>query len=216
MLPETGICIRLQVIRQGVGIKLEISPVLRGTLFPAVEKELHHGAQEMFGYAKAQLLSVEDIYGGKICAALDRQHPRDLFDIHHLLISHGITEEIKNAFLVYLISHNRPMAELLAPIFQSIDHIYNLEFKGMTVEPVALETLMESREKMVAALHRKLTARDRDFLVSFKKVSPKWELFSLPGAESLPGVKWKLYNLSRMSGKKHKTALAKLEKVLEV
>lgn len=42
-----------------------------------------------------QLLSFEDLYGGKICAALDRQHPRDLFDVYYLLQNEGITEALK-------------------------------------------------------------------------------------------------------------------------
>jgi hypothetical protein len=52
---------------------------------------------------------------GKIVAALDRQHPRDLFEVRDLLANEGIDETLRKAFIVYLLSHNRPMAELIAP-----------------------------------------------------------------------------------------------------
>ncbi len=64
----------------------------------------------------------------EICAALDRQHPRDLFDVKLLLDNEGITDKIRTAFIVYLISHNRPMNELLNPTFQDISHQYTSEF----------------------------------------------------------------------------------------
>jgi hypothetical protein len=49
------------------------------------------------------------------CAALDRQPPRDLFDVHGLFQAEGITEEIQRAFVNFLASHDRPMNELLTP-----------------------------------------------------------------------------------------------------
>lgn len=80
-----------------------------------------------------RVLSLEDTYGGKICAALDRQHPRDLFDIKLLLENEGLTEKIKKAFIVYLISHDRPIVEVLNPGLQDIKQIFENEFAGMTL-----------------------------------------------------------------------------------
>jgi len=55
-------------------------------------------AREFFEKSvRVQSLSLEDLYGGKICAALDRQHPRDLFDIKMLLDNEGITDKIRTA-----------------------------------------------------------------------------------------------------------------------
>ncbi|MFB3079791.1 MAG: nucleotidyl transferase AbiEii/AbiGii toxin family protein, partial [Lysobacterales bacterium] len=65
--------------------------------------------------ATANTLGVADLYGGKLCAALDRQHPRDIFDVKILMENEGITDEIRTAFVVYLASHDRPMSELLDP-----------------------------------------------------------------------------------------------------
>ena len=56
-----------------------------------------------------------ELYAGKLCAALDRQHPRDLFDVHILLKGAGVASPIRRAFTVYLAAHNRPMHELLQP-----------------------------------------------------------------------------------------------------
>ena len=97
-------------------IKIEVNTVIRGTVYPIVEKSLCKKAEQEFELSlKARTLSFEDIYGGKICAALDRQHPRDLFDIKLLFGNEGLTDKIRKAFLVYLISHDRPIVELLNP-----------------------------------------------------------------------------------------------------
>ena len=131
----------------------------------------------------------EDLYAGKLCATLDRQHPRDLFDIHYLLENEGITEAIKNTFLVYLISHNRPIAEMLAPRPQDISALYETEFRGMTYEDVSLEELYRTRDMMVHTIHKGLNENDREFLLSLKDGNPKWELFPFPEAASLPAVR---------------------------
>jgi len=213
-LTGTGYCIRLLISRSDITIKVEVSPVLRGTVHPAQEKELSANAEKEFGYVKMQLLSFEDLYAGKLCAALDRQHPRDLFDIHYLLNTEGITESIKNTFLVYLISHNRPIAELLAPRPQDISALYESEFKGMTYEDVSLDELYQTRDKIVETIHNGLNENDRKLLLSLKEGKPKWELFAFPQAASLPAVKWKLHNLGKMTSQKRKDALRKLEDVL--
>lgn len=213
-LTGTGYCIRLLVSRSDVTIKVEVSPVLRGSVHPAQEKELSANAEKEFGYVKMQLLSFEDLYAGKLCAALDRQHPRDLFDIHYLLNNEGITESIKNTFLVYLISHNRPIAELLAPRPQDISALYESEFKGMTYEDVSLEELYLTRDKIIETIHNGLNENDRQFLLSLKERKPKWELFAFPQAASLPAVRWKLHNLGKMTSQKRKDALRKLKDVL--
>ena len=100
-------------------IKLEVNSVLRGAVFEPVEMELSETLQAKYElYAVVQALSFEDLYGGKICAALDRQHPRDLYDVRLLLQHEGITEGVRKAFIGYLISHSRPMNELLNPNMQ--------------------------------------------------------------------------------------------------
>jgi len=162
-----------------------------------------------------QTLSLEDLYGGKICAALDRQHPRDLYDIKILFDNEGITDKIRTAFIVYLISHNRPMNELLNPTFQDISHNFTAEFRGMTFSPITLDELNHAREKLITQLLSDLTEREKQFLVSVKSKKPQWDLIEVDHIKNLPAVIWKLLNLEKMDKKSHEQALAKLIKIFE-
>ena len=112
--------LRLIVARNGVQIKVELSPVLRGTVYEPKLMEVCAAVEDEFGYVEMPVVDLADLYAGKICAALDRQHPRDLFDVKWLLENEGLTDEIRKALLVYLSSHNRPMAELLSPQFKEL------------------------------------------------------------------------------------------------
>lgn len=214
LLTGTKYCNRLLISREGVTIKIEVTPVLRGSVHPPQEKEISQNAEKEFGYVRMQLLSFEDLYAGKLCAALDRQHPRDLFDVHNLLKNEGISEKLKNTFLVYLISHNRPIAELLVPSLLDIRDLYEAEFKGMTFEDVSLEELYKTRDALVEIIHKELNQNDRKFLLSLKERAPNWDLFAFPEAASLPAVRWKLHNLVKMNAEKKKDAYKKLEDVL--
>ncbi|MDR7033864.1 hypothetical protein J2X35_002567 [Mesorhizobium sp. BE184] len=48
-----------------------MSPVLRGSVFPEELREVAPVVEEQFGYVEMQLLSIPDLYAGKLCAALD-------------------------------------------------------------------------------------------------------------------------------------------------
>ena len=214
LLKGTGKRYKLVVWQKEISVKIEVSPVLRGSVYPAEFGELCARAQATFGFARIQLLSFEDLYAGKLCAALDRQHPRDLYDVQLLFNNEGINEQMKNAFLVYLMSHNRPMAELLEPTPQDISPLFRAEFEGMTYEPVSLEQLEKTFQKMIRKIHASMTDADRNFLLALKRGTPDWQTFALPEAERLPAIQWKIYNLDRMNSGKRKKAAAKLEKVL--
>ena len=214
LLKGTGKRYKLVVWQKEISVKIEVSPVLRGSVYPAEFGELCARAQATFGFARIQLLSFEDLYAGKLCAALDRQHPRDLYDVQLLFNNEGINEQMKNAFLVYLMSHSRPMAELLEPTPQDISPLFRAEFEGMTYEPVSLEQLEKTFQKMVLKIHASMTDADRNFLLALKRGTPDWQTFALPEAERLPAIQWKIYNLNRMNSGKRKKAAAKLEKVL--
>lgn len=140
---------RLIVHSGAAAIKIEVSPVLRGTVYPTEVRMVVPAVEDRFGFAEMQVVSLPDLYAGKMAAALDRQHPRDLFDIHHLLAHGGIDEPLFRAFLIYLASHPRPIHELLAPNRLDISAQYDSEFVGMTVEPESLETLLSAREQLI-------------------------------------------------------------------
>lgn len=214
----SGRATKLLVQRGKEQIKIEPNLVIRGTVFPSERRTISQKAEDTFRRsASMTIVSVPDLYGGKICAALDRQHPRDLFDIKLLLENEGVTDAIRKAFLVYLVSHDRPMHELLNPTRRSLEESYEQDFRGMTDEPCSIGDLAAARERLCETIRRDLTPEEREFLLSVKRGEPRWELLGLQDVERLPAVKWKLLNIARLkaSPAKHAVALTKLKDVLQ-
>lgn len=139
-------------------------------------------------------------YAGKIAAALDRQHPRDLFDIHYLLAQEGIGDDLFRAFLVYLVSHPRPAHELLQPHLLDIAAQYDEQFAGMTVEAIELDVLLDARRRLIEEIGTRVRTGDvRDFLLRFHALEPDFAAIGLPAElAKLPAVRWKLINLERL------------------
>lgn len=185
--------------------------MLRGVVYPPEQRVVMPTVEDEFGFAEVLLVSRQDLYGGKICAALDRQHPRDLFDIKLLLENEGISREIFKAFLIYPISHNRPMSELLAPHEKDIADVFVHHFDGMTREPVTLDELLDTRRLLVSEIQRQFTEADKAFVLSVKRGNPDWHLVDLPHINELPAVQWKLKNLAAMPEVKHREAVGRLE-----
>jgi len=205
----------LQVETKNAVIKIETNTVIRGSVFEPELMRLCSKAEEMFELSlKVQGLSLPDLFGGKICAALDRQHPRDLFDIKLLFENEGLTDSIRKAFLVYLISHNRPIVELLNPNLIDLEYIYTNEFIGMIDDKIKLSELEDTRGRLIRIIRSSLTEKEIEFLLSFKNLDPKWELLEHPGINNLPSVQWKLTNLRAMKSSKHKVAYEKLKNYL--
>jgi predicted nucleotidyltransferase component of viral defense system len=211
-----GDALRLIVSRPGVQIKIELSPVLRGTVFAPKMMTVCEAVENEFGYAEIAMVALPDLYAGKICAALDRQHPRDLFDVKWLLENEGLTDDLRKTLLVYISSHNRPMAELLRPQLKDISAVYEGEFADMAEKNVPLAELEAVRERLIAIIHEGLTTGEKQFLLSFKNRSPNWTLLGLEGINELPAIKWKQINLAKMTDVKHKQAYNKLIDVLGV
>ncbi|WP_248448200.1 nucleotidyl transferase AbiEii/AbiGii toxin family protein [Sinorhizobium meliloti] len=207
--------LRLFVSQGGDRIKIELSPVLRGSVFPEEVREFSPGVEERFGYVEMPLLSLPDLYAGKICAALDRQHPRDLFDVKLLLENEGLTPDLIKTFIVYLISHNRTMGELLRPVRKDISGLYEGEFLQMAQEEMSLDALLDVRERLIVEINKALTDDQKRFLISFKSRNPDWSLLGVDGADKLPAVRWKMQNLERMPEAKHEAALRNLRKILQ-
>ena len=207
-LASDNLLIKLTVRAAGGSeVKIEPNTVLRGSLHPPTERTLTPKAVEIFGRsASMQVVSLPDLYGGKLCAALDRQHPRDLFDVHGLLQNEGITDDIRRAFVIFLASHDRPMSELLMPNRKDLRQVFADQFEGMTLDPVPLATLENAREHLIERINTDLTPAEREFLLSLKRLEPRWALLGLPGIERLPGMQWKLYNLRRMAPTKRLAA----------
>jgi predicted nucleotidyltransferase component of viral defense system len=190
---------KLFVRRGGLEIKIEVNFVLRGTIHPVRVASLSPTARETLqADLEVPVVSLDDMYGGKLVAAMDRQHPRDLFDVLRLFAHEGITAGIRRAFVIYLASHNRPVHEVLFPQLRDIRNDYENNFEGMTEEPVALNLLVAARERMVRELQQGLSAEERRFLLSLVAAEPEWSVLGVQHLEQLPGLRWKLQNLAQL------------------
>lgn len=206
--------LKLLVARQGVQVKIEVSPVLRGSLFKPVAMDISKTIGMEFPYTRMKLLHQNELYAGKICAAIDRQDPRDLFDVKILFDNEGITNELMKVFVVYLISGNRPLAEMLDPHHIPLEATFNEQFVGMELIKISLQDLETTRMRLIREINNKMTDKQKQFLLSFKAVQPEWNLLDMGDVANLPAVQWKLLNIKRMPNEKHKAALDKLKKVL--
>jgi predicted nucleotidyltransferase component of viral defense system len=207
---------KLIVRAGGAQIKIEVTPVLRGCVYEPEVRSVSARVEEEFGFAEMSVVSFPDLYGGKIVAALDRQHPRDLFDVRNLFAKEGIDDKVRKAFIVYLLSHDRPMAEVLAPPRLDISAEYRRGFEGMVDESVPLDELLKAREDLIAEIVVKMPEQHKRFLISVKRGEPDWALFDLPGAKDLPAVQWKLENLAKLSAEKRAQLLKRLHAALQI
>ncbi len=203
---------KLYVSRGDTRIKIEVNHVFRGSVYPIVEGNLTPMAEDMFEREVAvPMLDPDELYASKLVAALDRQHPRDLFDVMLLNENGGITPRMRRAFVVYLAGHNRPMHELLPPQVHDMNDAYEKEFVGMTTRDVGIDELEETRERLFAELPLSLDEAERKFLHSVHRLDPEWDLVGVQGIENLPALRWKLLNLERLKAKNQQKFDAMLE-----
>jgi hypothetical protein len=165
---------KLLVRADGAQTKIEVTPVMRGCAYEPELRAVSSAVEREFGFAEMPVLSFADLYGGKIVAALDRQHPRDLFDVKDLLANEGIQDTTRAAFIDYLLSHGRPMAEVLAARPRNIGPAFASGFQGMTEEPVTQKQLIAARSALVAAVIKRMPAKHRKFLIGFEAGEPDW------------------------------------------
>lgn len=179
-------------------IKVEVNQTKRGivggdvlTTVPLCKK-----AQEEFGlYCEADIVPMTLLYGGKIAAALSRQHPRDLFDVKYMEYPFERTRE---GLLFCLLGSDRPLHESFAPnLIDQKDALAN-QFEGMTDVPFSYEEYEEARTKLVADVNALVTPQDKAFLVSFELAEPDWDGFDFHYFKDYPSVQWKLMNLMKL------------------
>ena len=209
---------RMVVSHGQAQIKIETSPVVRGAVFPAKLMVASEAATAQFGFVETNVLSFEDVYGGKLVAALDRQHPRDLFDVKILYDNEGLPYDLFRVFMVYVASSSRPMHELLDSPALNADWCdwYEKEFSGMTRVKTTPEAVVEAGQRLRTDIGSRLTGRIATFLLSLHDADPDFGLVGLPEAAEFPAVRWKLFNLEKLKrynpGKhaKQRVALARL------
>jgi len=210
---------KLFIDGRGARVTVEPNVTLRGSVFspreartaPAVEAEFEQSVS-------TRVLSLADLYGGKLVAALDRQHPRDLFDVKVLLEAEGLTEEIRTAFVIYLASHSRPIAELLDPKLKPLEKLFESQLAGMIRSPVTCRELEATRDQLIRRVQRDLSSSERAFLLSLKQGEPQWGLIPVAHLREMPAIQWKLRNLRQLATRrrKHEAAIRRLRDVLQV
>ena len=195
-------------------IKIEVTPVLRGCVYDPVLLPVCEPVEHEFGFAEINVLSMADLYAGKIIAALDRQHPRDLFDVKQLFENEGVTDELRTALIVYLISHDHSPHSLLDPAPRDTSQDFEQNFTGMTEAPLELGHLLAARDQLISEVTGNMPDHHKAFLCSFYSRKPDWSLLGLEEAQNLPAVKWRELNLDRAGEGACKALLRKLERVI--
>lgn len=220
-LPSTkaGDDVKLLVETNGARVKVEVNFVFRGTLLPVVRTHLTEAAQDLFTTdVEVPVLDRSELYGSKLVAAMDRQHPRDIFDVMRMLDLFGWQSAFIDCFVAYLAGHNRPVHEVLFPRKLPLNPTFDNEFVGMTRAPIALATLQQVQDRLVDELPRTLTNSHREFLLSLVRAEPQWDLMPFAHLAQLPALQWKLLNLRNLRSRnrrrfdqQHETLAAKLE-----
>jgi predicted nucleotidyltransferase component of viral defense system len=193
-----GAILRLLVIAEGTQVKIEVSPVLRGVVHEPSIIPVTEAVEEAFGYAETSVVSFEDLFAGKLVAALHRQHPRDLFDVQGLLTQEGLTDGLREAFIVYLLSHNRPMGEVLSGRVKDLANEYSNGFEGMTDATVAIDELVQTQHEMIEVLIGAMPDHHREFLIGFERGEPDWSLLKIGHVAELPAIRWRQCNLDKL------------------
>ena len=196
---KVGDEVKLLVQRQRIQVKVEVNFVFRGTLLPTETRRLVDSARDLFTTSiSLPVLAEPELYGSKLVAALDRQHPRDWFDVWGMYQQPGLTDEIVECFVCYLAGHNRPVHEVLFSRDIDLTLAFENEFQGMTTQPIALDELVAARKRLRADLAGSLSEKQRAFLLSLVRAEPNWKLMSCSHLSEMPALRWKLRNLDKL------------------
>lgn len=194
-----GADVKLNCQYPGAQIKIEVNTITRGHVLPVRSMPVLESVQKVFGkFAAMNIVSFGELYGGKICAALDRQHPRDLFDVKLLMENEGITEETWDAFLIFLLSHYKPIHELLSPVLKDQQSAFENQFAGMTKIEFLYADFIDTRKNLVEEIGARISESNKQFLHTFASGDPDWTLMPYEAVKDLPAIQWKLRNIKKL------------------
>ena len=197
IVPNYSTC-KLLCEYRGKQVKVEVNQTKRGLVGgDAVTIPLSDKAQNEFGlYCEANIVPLTQLYGGKIAAALSRQHPRDLFDVKFM--DFPLTE-CREGLIFCLLGSDRPIHESFAPRLIDQREAMANQFEGMTDIPFTYEEFEATRSKLISDVNQLMTEEDKQFLVSFEKGEPQWDGYEFEYFKDYPSVKWKLINLAKLA-----------------
>lgn len=215
-----GADVKLNCQGLGAQIKIEVNTITRGNVFPTRLMQVVDSVQDEFDkFAAIKVVSMAELYGGKICAAIDRQHPRDIFDIKLLLDNEGISDPIWEGFKIGLISHYKPIGELLNPVLKNQESAFDNQFAGMSTVTFSYQDYEDTRASLIKTIDERISDDEKKFLLSFESGEPDWSLFPIPVLKELPAVQWKLININKLKEqnlKKHESKIEYLKSVLKL
>lgn len=188
---------KIIVSNRTASIKIEPNYTIRGCIYTPTIQTICGKAEREYGYAEMQIVSTAELYGGKICAALDRQHPRDLFDVQGLF---SIAEQHPNlihGFLAMLLGHKKPVHEVLNPKLKDQSEIFEKEFKGMTDTKFSYQDHIRLLGDLVRFIKSGITAY-KSFLLDFVSLTPDFSVLGIPNLDRMPAIRWKLQNLEKL------------------
>lgn len=207
---KENIC-KLQLDERGVMIKIEVNMVGRGLIGEATKGQLCEAAQEQFDvFCAMPIVPLGQLYGGKFCAAMDRQHPRDLFDVKLLLENEGFTDDIKRGFIFGLVGSNRPSHEMLNPNLLDQRMAFENQFEGMSAIEFGYDEYETTRLRLIETIQSGLNEDDKAFLLSFNRLEPDWSIYDF---QEFPSVKWKILNLEKFKAENPETYQQQLSKL---
>lgn len=211
IVPKFDVC-KLQCTLNGATVKIEVNGTKRGIIGNVEDKMLCEKAKQEFSMTcKARTVSYSQLYGGKIAAALSRQHPRDLFDCKYMELP--TFDTVKDGLMLCLLGSDKPIIESLQP--HRIDQSEALEkqFKGMSDVDFNYTDYEEARANLITQVNAALTDTDKNFILSFEDGNPDWSICSAGDLSSYPSVKWKLQNIEKLkksNPQKHQQVIDKL------
>jgi hypothetical protein len=178
-------------------VKIEINQNFRGTLLPVQKIRLAEKARDMFATdVEVPSLTPAELYGGKMVAALDRQHPRDFFDVREMFHRGYFGPTVVDCFVGYLAGQFKtPIHSVLFSEDRDISLLYKAEFNGITAEEVSLADLELARTTLRAELFNGLEDRHKEFLLGVARLEVDWDLMPFPHLCDMPAVRRRLENL---------------------
>lgn len=201
-------------VQAGAAVKIEVTPMMRGVVYDPVLTPVTEAVEDRYGFAETWVVSQPDLYAGKIVAALDRQHPRDLYDVKLLLENEGVSDELRHAFIAYLLSSAKGLNAILKPPRRDLVRKYEQEFVGMTTDDTPLRALLDVRETLIETMVGAMPEAHRRFLVSFKRGEPDWSLLAHAHVADLPAVQYRMQKLAELDRERREAELQKLIEAL--
>lgn len=207
---------KLMCTKDGAIVKIEVNGTKRGIIEPTENRMLCERAQKEFNMAcLVRTVSFSQLYGGKIAAALSRQHPRDLFDCKFMSLSSF--SEVKKGFLFCLLGSDKPIIESLQPNPVNQAEALENQFKGMSDIAFSYTDYEEERIRLIEMVNENLDVDDRMFLLSFEEGNPIWEKCYAGNLSMFPSVRWKLQNIQKLkesNPEKYAVGIVKLKDYL--